>query len=121
MLAVCTVFSVFFAFRFLFLPLEEVKRVGSRIALGLFFSKKGGALEAAYFWSMNTPSVCQETPFYWLEMVTMSALSTVCFITGGTDGTLQLHISCNDEDLGVVLLLPKTSISTTSTTKGGRL
>ena len=105
MLAVCTVFSVCMLPSFCFFPLEEVKRVGSRIALGLFFRRKVELLKPPLFGAWTPPPSARKHHSIGLRWLQCLFCPRCLFSPGQT--TLQLHISCNDEDLGVVYYFRK--------------
>ena len=108
MLAVCTVFSVY-SDPVSALVHAKTKRVWKQCRARIVYSKKGGAFEAAYFWSMNTPSVDQEIPFYWHEMVTMPLLCCFHVTVRGGGRYCNSIFHFNDETLVLLVFLAETS------------
>ena len=87
MLAVCTVFSIYK--RPHFWSIHTDWSVGKLGRTRIVFSKEGGALEAACFWSMNTPSL-PGNQNYWHEMV-IPLFTFAC--APHSEREEQLHIS----------------------------
>ena len=94
--SVCYPVSVWFTWK--------TKRAEAGSRSDCFFEERWSS-RSRLFLEHEHPSVCQETPFYWLEMVTTSCFVHGVFSPGRT--TLQLHISCDDEALVLFIYFGK--------------